>query len=93
MLWAKPGESLAGPSGDPSGADAIRHIDYAFRVDRTFNGRGRVALSRIGGTVLRHDHILPVAPGDCGYTGAWTLGRVARPESVILAIVAMSAAR
>jgi hypothetical protein len=23
--------------------------------------------------VLRHDHILPVAPGDPGYTGAWTL--------------------
>jgi hypothetical protein len=23
--------------------------------------------------VLRHDHILPVAPGDRGYTGAWTL--------------------
>lgn len=33
---------MAGPSGDPSGADAIRHIDYAFRVDRTFHGRGRV---------------------------------------------------
>ena len=24
-------------------------------------------------TVLRHDHVLPVAPGDPGYTGAWTL--------------------
>lgn len=24
-------------------------------------------------TVLRHDHILSVAPGDPGYTGAWTL--------------------
>jgi hypothetical protein len=23
--------------------------------------------------VLRHDHVLPVAPGDPGYTGAWTL--------------------
>src|SRR6266704_3119640 len=23
--------------------------------------------------VLRHDHVLPVAPGDRGYTGAWTL--------------------
>jgi len=23
--------------------------------------------------VLRHDHVLPVAPGDAGYTGAWTL--------------------
>ena len=24
-------------------------------------------------SLLRHDHILPVAPGDPGYTGAWTL--------------------
>jgi hypothetical protein len=24
-------------------------------------------------TALRHDHVLPVAPGDRGYTGAWTL--------------------
>jgi hypothetical protein len=24
-------------------------------------------------TVLRHDHVLPVAPGDAGYSGAWTL--------------------
>lgn len=24
-------------------------------------------------SVLRHDHVLPVAPGDAGYTGAWTL--------------------
>jgi hypothetical protein len=24
-------------------------------------------------TVLRHDHVLPVAPGDPGYSGAWTL--------------------
>lgn len=24
-------------------------------------------------TMLRHDHVLPVAPGDPGYTGAWTL--------------------
>lgn len=23
--------------------------------------------------LLRHDHVLPVAPGDPGYTGAWTL--------------------
>jgi hypothetical protein len=23
--------------------------------------------------VLRHDHVLPVAPGKAGYTGAWTL--------------------
>jgi hypothetical protein len=23
--------------------------------------------------VLRHDHVLPVAPGDPGYTGTWTL--------------------
>jgi hypothetical protein len=24
-------------------------------------------------SVLRHDHVLPVAPGAAGYTGAWTL--------------------
>src|SRR5512133_4143263 len=24
-------------------------------------------------SMLRHDHVLPVAPGDPGYTGAWTL--------------------
>jgi hypothetical protein len=24
-------------------------------------------------TALRHDHVLSVAPGDAGYTGAWTL--------------------
>ena len=24
-------------------------------------------------TLLRHDHVLSVAPGDAGYTGAWTL--------------------
>jgi len=38
-------------------------------------------------TVLRHDHILPVAPGDPGYTGAWTLVLLveATPGSIDLA--------
>ncbi|HZC73012.1 MAG TPA: hypothetical protein VE442_20105 [Jatrophihabitans sp.] len=37
--------------------------------------------------VLRHDHILPVAPGDPGYTGAWTLVLLveASPGSIDLA--------
>ena len=37
--------------------------------------------------VLRHDHILPVAPGDPGYTGAWTLVLLveATPGSINLA--------
>lgn len=36
---------------------------------------------------LRHDHILSVAPGDAGYTGAWTLVLLveATPGSVDLA--------
>ena len=36
--------------------------------------------------VLRHDHILPVAPGDPGYTGAWRLVLLfeANPGSVDL---------
>ena len=36
---------------------------------------------------MRHDHILPVAPGDRGYTGAWTLDLVveATPGSIDLA--------
>lgn len=36
---------------------------------------------------LRHDHILPVAPGDPGYTGAWTLVLLveASPGSIDLA--------
>jgi hypothetical protein len=36
--------------------------------------------------VLRHDHILPVAPGDPGYTGAWTLTLLveANPGSIDL---------
>jgi hypothetical protein len=36
---------------------------------------------------LRHDHILPVAPGDSGYTGAWTLVLLveATPGSIDLA--------
>ena len=38
-------------------------------------------------TALRHDHVLSVAPGDRGYTGAWTLHLLveAVPESVVLA--------
>jgi len=37
--------------------------------------------------VLRHDHVLPVAPGDRGYTGAWTLVLLveATPGSIDLA--------
>src|SRR4051812_29986467 len=37
--------------------------------------------------VLRHDHILSVAPGDPGYTGAWTLVLLveATPGSIALA--------
>jgi hypothetical protein len=37
--------------------------------------------------VLRHDHVLPVAPGDPGYTGAWTLVLLieATPGSIDLA--------
>ena len=36
---------------------------------------------------FRHDHILPVAPGDPGYTGAWTLVLLveASPGSIDLA--------
>jgi hypothetical protein len=38
-------------------------------------------------SVLRHDHVLPVAPGDRGYTGAWTLVLLfeAAPGSIDLA--------
>jgi hypothetical protein len=37
--------------------------------------------------VLRHDHVLPVAPGDPGYTGAWRLVLLveATPGSIDLA--------
>jgi hypothetical protein len=37
--------------------------------------------------VLRHDHVLPVAPGDRGYTGAWTLNLLveATPGGINLA--------
>src|SRR6266542_3623661 len=37
--------------------------------------------------VLRHDHVLPVAPGDPAYTGAWTLVLLveATPGSIDLA--------
>jgi len=37
--------------------------------------------------VFRHDHVLPVAPGDRGYTGAWTLVLLveATPGSIDLA--------
>ncbi len=37
--------------------------------------------------VLRHDHVLPVAPGDPGYSGAWTLVLIveASPGSIDLA--------
>ncbi len=37
--------------------------------------------------VLRHDHVLPVAPGDRGYSGAWTLVLLveATPGSIDLA--------
>jgi hypothetical protein len=37
-------------------------------------------------TLLRHDHVLPVAPGDPGYTGAWTLDLLveASPGSIDL---------
>jgi hypothetical protein len=39
-------------------------------------------------TAFRHDHVLSVAPGDPGYTGAWTLVLLveASPGSVDLAI-------
>lgn len=38
-------------------------------------------------TVFRHDHVLSVAPGDPGYTGAWTLVLLieARPGMIDLA--------
>jgi hypothetical protein len=38
-------------------------------------------------SVLRHDHVLSVAPGDAGYTGAWTLDLLieATPGSIDLA--------
>lgn len=38
-------------------------------------------------TLLRHDHVLPVAPGDPSYTGAWTLVLIveATPGSIDLA--------
>jgi len=37
-------------------------------------------------TALRHDHVLSVAPGDPGYTGAWTIVLLAeaRPGSIDL---------
>jgi hypothetical protein len=36
---------------------------------------------------LRHDHVLSVAPGDAGYTGAWTIELLveAEPGSINLA--------
>ncbi len=39
-------------------------------------------------TLLRHDHVLSVAPGDPGYTGAWTLVLLveATPSSINLAV-------
>ena len=38
-------------------------------------------------TALRHDHVLSVAPGDAGYTGAWTIELLveAEPGSINLA--------
>src|SRR4051794_18229193 len=38
-------------------------------------------------SLLRHDHVLPVAPGDPGYTAAWTLVLLveATPGSIDLA--------
>jgi hypothetical protein len=38
-------------------------------------------------TAFRHDHVLSVAPGDPGYTGAWTLVLLveANPGSIDLA--------
>ena len=38
--------------------------------------------------VLRHDHVLPVAPGDPGYTGAWRLVLLVEgtPGSIDLAV-------
>ncbi len=44
--------------------------------------------------VLRHDHVLPVAPGDQGYTGAWTLVLLveATPGSVDLAATPVTSA-
>ncbi len=37
-------------------------------------------------TALRHEHVLPVAPGDPGYTGAWTIVLLveAQPGSIDL---------
>jgi len=37
-------------------------------------------------TLLRHDHVLSVAPGDAGYTGAWTIVLLvaAQPRSIDL---------
>jgi hypothetical protein len=45
-------------------------------------------------TALRHDHVLPVAPGDAGYTGAWTLAVLveAQPGSVNLAVTPFTSA-
>jgi hypothetical protein len=45
-------------------------------------------------TALRHDHVLPVAPGDPGYTGAWTLVLLveAVPGSVDLAVAPFTSA-
>jgi hypothetical protein len=45
-------------------------------------------------TLLRHDHILPVAPGDPGYTGAWTLVLLveATPGSIDLAVTPFTTA-
>ena len=44
--------------------------------------------------VLRHDHVLPVAPGDPGYTGAWTLVLLveAVPGSIDLAATPFTSA-
>jgi hypothetical protein len=45
-------------------------------------------------TVLRHDHVLSVAPGDPGYTGAWTLVFLveATPGSINLATAPFTSA-
>jgi opacity protein-like surface antigen len=46
-------------------------------------------------TAFRHDHVLSVAPGDPGYTGAWTLVLLveASPGSIDLASHPFTAAR
>jgi hypothetical protein len=39
-------------------------------------------------TMLRHDHVLSVAPGDPGYTGAWTLVPLAAGQGHTLDLAA-----